>query len=98
MGPLSYQSRERKRLAEYARRTWQVKGHVLPYKVAAETLHESVRETALAYFAKHNIKECTRPPDAPLQAAPGCQGDRRARITVFPVRAYARARGVTRGD
>jgi hypothetical protein len=53
---LSYQSRERRRLTEYARKTWQVEGHVLPYELATETLHESVRETALAYFKKHKIK------------------------------------------
>jgi hypothetical protein len=54
--PVSYQSRERRRLTEYARKTWQVEGHVLPYELAAETLHKSVRETALAYFTKHKIK------------------------------------------
>jgi hypothetical protein len=53
---MSYQSRERRRLAEYARSTWRVEGHVLPYELAAETLHESVRQTALAYFKKHKIK------------------------------------------
>jgi len=53
---VSYQSQERKRLVEYARKTWQVEGHILPYQVAAETLHESVRETALAYFNRHKIK------------------------------------------
>jgi hypothetical protein len=53
---VSYQSQERKRLVEYARTTWQVEGHILPYEVAAETLHESVRETALAYFNRHRIK------------------------------------------
>jgi Restriction Endonuclease associating with ARP len=53
---VSYQSRERRRLAEFARNIWQVEGHVLPYELAAETLHERVRETALAYFKKHKIK------------------------------------------
>jgi hypothetical protein len=53
---VSYQSQERKRLIEYAWKGWQVEGHILPYEVAAETLHEGVRESALAYFAKHKIK------------------------------------------
>ncbi len=53
---MSYQSRERRRLTEYARKTWQVEGHVLPYELAVATLHESVRDTALAYFKKHKIK------------------------------------------
>jgi hypothetical protein len=53
---VSYQSQERKRLSEYARKTWEVEGHILPYAVAAETLHESVRDTALAYFNTHGIK------------------------------------------
>jgi hypothetical protein len=54
--PVTYQSRERRRLTEYARNTWQVTGHILPHGLAVETLHESVRETALAYFKKHRIK------------------------------------------
>lgn len=53
---MSYQSRERRRLTEYARNTWRVEGHVLPCQLASETLHESLRETALAYFKKHKIK------------------------------------------
>jgi hypothetical protein len=52
---VSYQSEERKRLVEYARKTWNVEGHVLPYEVATETLHESVRASALAYFDEHEI-------------------------------------------
>jgi hypothetical protein len=53
---VSYQARERRRLVEYARNTWQVEGHVLPYEHAADNLHESVRETALEYFKRHKIK------------------------------------------
>jgi hypothetical protein len=52
---VSYQERERKRLSELAKQRWQVEGHVLPYALAAETLHESGRESALAYFSKHGV-------------------------------------------
>jgi SAM-dependent methyltransferase len=52
---VSYQSRERRRLTEYARNRWQVECHILPYQLASETLHESVRETALAYFNKRRL-------------------------------------------
>jgi hypothetical protein len=54
--PVSYQSRERRRLAQYAQNTWKVEGHVLPYELASETLHASARNTALAYFTRHKIK------------------------------------------
>jgi len=53
---VSYQAQERKRLIDYARKTWGLEGHILPYALAAETLHKSVRKTSLAYFTKHKIK------------------------------------------
>lgn len=69
---MSYPSQEHKRLVEYARKTWKVEGHVLPYEVAAETLHVSVRETALAYFKRHRIKWWTSRWDV---VRPRLQGD-----------------------
>jgi hypothetical protein len=60
---VSYRSRERRRLTEYAWNTWRVEGYVLPYELAVETLHESLRETALAYFKQHKIKWWTSPWD-----------------------------------
>ena len=52
----SFQSQQRKRLAQYALERYGVEGHVLPYELAAEMLHERYREQTLAYFAKHKIK------------------------------------------
>lgn len=53
---MSFQSKQRKRLAAYALERYGVTGHVLPYELVSETLHESYRERTLAYFAKHRIK------------------------------------------
>jgi hypothetical protein len=61
---VSYQSDELKRLRRYAEEQWQLSGHVLPYEQAAETLHESVRATALDYFKRHEIKWWTSKWDA----------------------------------
>jgi hypothetical protein len=52
----SFQSRQKKRLAAFASERFGVAGHVLPYELAAETLHASYRDRTLAYFAKHKIK------------------------------------------
>lgn len=53
---MSFQSQQRKRLAQYALERYGVEGHVLPYELAAEMLHKRYREQTLAYFAKHKIK------------------------------------------
>jgi hypothetical protein len=53
---MSFQARQKRRLAAYALERYGVKGHVLPYELIAETLHQSYRERTLAYFAKHKIK------------------------------------------
>ena len=53
---MTFQDREKRRLAAYAKDTWGVDGHVLPHGLASETLHESIRSDALAYFAQHGIK------------------------------------------
>lgn len=53
---MSFQARQKRRLAAYALERYGVKGHVLPYQLIAEMLHESYRERTLAYFAKHKIK------------------------------------------
>lgn len=68
---MSFQSEQRKRLAAYARERYGVAGHVLPFELAKEMLHESYRERTLAYFAKHKIKwwvskyDLGRPPLGP---------------------------------
>jgi restriction endonuclease-like protein len=68
---VSFQSRQKKRLAAYALERYGVQGHLLPYKLIAETLHASYRERTLGYFAKHKIKWWTsrwdvgRPPLGP---------------------------------
>jgi len=54
-GNMSFQERERPRLAAYAAERWKTPGHVIPYKVAEETLQEEIRDGALAYFARHGI-------------------------------------------
>jgi hypothetical protein len=53
---VSYQRDELKRLREHAFAAWQVSGHVLPYDVAAETLHADVRDSAVDYFKRHEVK------------------------------------------
>jgi hypothetical protein len=53
---MSFQSRQRKRLAAYALERYGVVGHVLPYGLVAETLHDTYRERTLGYFAEHRIK------------------------------------------
>jgi hypothetical protein len=53
---VSFQSKQRKRLATYALERYGVTGHVLPYELVSEMLHESYQERTLAYFAKHRIK------------------------------------------
>lgn len=53
---MSYQSREKARLAEYAKLRWDVAGHVIPYSVASETLQEDVRSSAIEYFERHGVK------------------------------------------
>ena len=53
---MTFQSRQKKRLGEYALERYGVKGHVLPYEHVVETLHESYRDQTLTYFAKHKIK------------------------------------------
>jgi hypothetical protein len=68
---VSFQSRQKKRLAAYALERYGVKGHVLPYEHVAEMLHASYREETLAYFARHKIKwwsskyDVGRPPLGP---------------------------------
>jgi hypothetical protein len=53
---MSYQDREKRRLADLARERWRISGHVIPYELARGTLHEDICETALAYFGRHEIK------------------------------------------
>lgn len=53
---MAYQRDEVARLRQMAREGWQVDSHVLPYELASETLHASIRESALAYFERHRIK------------------------------------------
>jgi hypothetical protein len=53
---MSFQSEQRKRLTAYALERYGVKGHILPYELVAETLHESYRDQTLAYFARHKVK------------------------------------------
>lgn len=53
---MRFQSQQKTRLAQYAQERFGVAGHVLPYELAKEMLHESYRERTLAYFAKHKIK------------------------------------------
>lgn len=60
---MSFQDQERRRLGEYALRTWGSRSHVIGYDVASETLHEAIREGALEYFRRHNIKWWTSPWD-----------------------------------
>jgi hypothetical protein len=61
---MSFQSSELTRLRSYAEEQWKLEGHVLPYEQAAETLHESVRVSALDYFNHHGIKWWTSQWDA----------------------------------
>ena len=53
---VAFQSRQKKRLADYAFERYGVEGHVLPYEQVAEMLHESYSQETIAYFAKHKIK------------------------------------------
>lgn len=53
---MSFQDDEKVHLADYARTHWDVDGYVLPQEFAAENLHEDVRESALAYFNRHQIR------------------------------------------
>jgi hypothetical protein len=61
---VTFQSDELERLRRYAKDHWRFTGHVLPYERADETLHTSVRETALDYFRRHKIKWWTSRWDA----------------------------------
>lgn len=65
---MKYQSDELERLRRYAAAQWHLAGHVLPYERADETLHESVRATALDYFRRHEIKWWTSRWDARTEA------------------------------
>lgn len=73
---VSYQSRERARLIEYAQKQWQLESHILPCALAAETLHDTVRETALAYFHTHKIRWWTSPQDVDRPKPHGDQVER----------------------
>jgi hypothetical protein len=53
---MSFETHEKQRLAEYARAKFGTEGHVLPFELAEEALHESARESALGYFRRHKIK------------------------------------------
>lgn len=53
---MSFQSQQRKRLARYALERYGVEGHLLPYELVQETLHQTFRDRTLTYFAKHKIK------------------------------------------
>ena len=61
---MSFQEQEQTRLAAHASETWGASTHVIPYDVASETLQADVRESALAYFARHQIKWWTSRWDA----------------------------------
>jgi hypothetical protein len=53
---VNFRREELSRLRNFAAHEWGVEGHVIPYEYADETLHEAVRETALDYFGRHQIK------------------------------------------
>jgi integrase len=65
---VTFQSDELQRLRDYAAEQWHLAGHVLPYELAGETLHESIRGTAIDYFARHGIKWWTSRWDLRSQA------------------------------
>lgn len=52
---MAFQRDELARLSELARTDWGVERHVIPYEHANETLHASLRASALAYFKRHQI-------------------------------------------
>jgi hypothetical protein len=72
---VSFQSDQRRRLAAYALERYGVEGHVLPYELLAEVLHEGFRDEALGYFVRHKIRWWTsrsdigRPPGGHLNSS-----------------------------
>jgi hypothetical protein len=56
VSPTAFQRQERARLRALGGDEWGVEGHVLPYELAIETLHETIRQGALDYFARHAVK------------------------------------------
>jgi hypothetical protein len=53
---VAFQRDELERLGLLAQEEWAVAGHVIPYEVANETMHQSIRQSALGYFKRHDIK------------------------------------------
>jgi hypothetical protein len=70
---VSFQSDQRKRLAAYALERYGVEGHVLPYELLAEVLHEDFRDEALGYFVRHKVRWWTSRSD--IGRPPGSAGD-----------------------
>jgi hypothetical protein len=53
---VSFRTEELERLKTLGRTCWHIKSHVLPYELAPQNLHVSIREDVLEYFARNGIK------------------------------------------